>query len=83
MSPEVKTEAEDLNLHVRLCAERYNGIQKEFERVTQRMDKLESKVDGIHKEVLDGNKSLKSVIIGTTGTVVAGILGLILTLWLK
>lgn len=72
-----KDESEDLNLHVKLCSERYAGIQHEFQRLEYRMDKLEGKVDGIQKEIVNGQKSLKTVIISTFGTIAVALLGLL------
>lgn len=78
-----KSEADDLNLHVALCAERYEGIQEEFGRLTARMDKIETKVDNIHNDIINGQKSLKSVLIGTAGTVVAGLLSVVIAIIMK
>lgn len=78
-----KSEADDLNLHVALCAERYEGIQAEFGRLTARMDKIEIKVDNIHNDIISGQKSLKSVLITTAGTVVAGLISLVMVILMK
>lgn len=83
MSPEVKTEAEDLNLHVRLCAERYRGIQDEFQRLDNRMEKLEGKVDDLQKEITGSHKSLKTVIISTFGSVLVALIGLLGVILMK
>ena len=71
-----KSENEDLNLHVKLCAERYQGIQDRFER-------LENKVDSIQKEILEGSKSLKTVIITSATTIVGSMLAIIITVLMK
>lgn len=69
-------EKESLEAHVDLCALRY-------EQLDNRLTNLESKVDDIHDDILNGQKSLSKVIIGTAGTVVAGVLSIVVTILLK
>ena len=69
-------EKQSLEAHVDLCALRY-------EQLDERLDSLESKVDVMHKDIMEGQKSLTKVIIGTAGTVVAGILSVAITLLMK
>lgn len=63
-------EKQSLEAHVDLCAIRYSNLD-------QRLNSLETKVDAMHKDIVDGQKSLSKVIIGTAGTVVAGVLSVV------
>ncbi len=44
-----KTEAEDLNLHVQLCAERYNTLEGKIHAMETKLSSLESKVGDLSK----------------------------------
>lgn len=76
-------ESTDLKLHAHLCSERYQGIQETFERLENRMDKLETKVDSFHKDFSDGQKNLKTTIITTFGSVLVALIGLVGVLLMK
>jgi len=65
-------ESKDLTVHVNVCAERYRGIEERFES-------LENKVDTIHTDVTEGNKTTRNIVIASTVTIVLSILGLIVT----
>jgi hypothetical protein len=69
------TELERTNLsaHVDLCALRY-------EQLDQRLTNLENKVDVIHSDIVSGQKSMNKVLIGTAGTIIAGMLSLIVAI---
>lgn len=69
-------EKESLEAHVDLCALRY-------EQLDNRLTNLETKVDDIHDDILNGQKSLSKVIIGTAGTIIAGVLSIVVTILLK
>lgn len=71
-----KLEKESLEAHVDLCAMRYLQLDT-------RLTNLEHKVDGIHTDIVEGQKSMTKVIIGTAGTVVAGVLSIIITMLMK
>ena len=63
-------ERTSLEAHVDLCALRYQQLD-------QRLNNLEKKVDDIHEDIVSGQKSLTKVIVGTAGTVVAGVLSVV------
>jgi hypothetical protein len=63
-------ERTSLEAHVDLCALRYQQLDS-------RLTNLEKKVDDIHEDIVSGQKSLTKVIIGTAGTIVAGVLSVI------
>jgi hypothetical protein len=64
-------ERQSLEAHVDLCALRYKQLD-------DRLTSLESKVDDMHKDIVQGQKSLTKVIVGTAGTVIAGVLSVAL-----
>lgn len=66
-------EKTSLEAHVDLCALRYAQLDN-------RLTSLEVKVDDIHKDIVDGQKSLTKVIVGTAGTVIAGVLSIVVTI---
>jgi hypothetical protein len=79
MTAEITTidaEKNDLTIHVDLCAQRYLLLEK-------RLHVLELKVDKINEDIVNGQKSLSTVIITSAGTVVVSIIGLITTIMLK
>jgi hypothetical protein len=63
-------ERTSLEAHVDLCALRYQQLDN-------RLTNLEKKVDDIHEDIVSGQKSLTKVIIGTAGTVIAGVLSVV------
>jgi hypothetical protein len=75
-TPTTDLEKTSLEAHVDLCALRYQQLDT-------RLTSLEKKVEAIHDDVIDGQKSLTKVIIGTAGTVIAGVLGVVVTILLK
>lgn len=76
-------ESVDLKLHTHLCAERYRGIQEQFVRLETRMDSVDSKIDELHRDYNDGNKSLKTTLITTGGSIIVAIIGVIGILLMK
>lgn len=74
--PTTNLEKESLEAHVDLCALRYGQLDS-------RLTALESKVDEVHSDIVEGQKSLTKVIIGTAGTVIAGMLSIVVTILMK
>lgn len=75
-TPTTALEKTSLEAHVDLCALRYLQLDT-------RLSNLEEKVDGIHDDILEGQKSITKVLVGTAGTVIAGVLGIVVTLLMK
>ena len=73
MSKATDLERENLEAHVDLCQQRYENLES-------RLTKIETKVDSIHKDVVEGQKSMTKVLIGAAGTIVAGLLSTIIVL---
>jgi len=71
--PTTSLEKQSLEAHVDLCALRYLQLDT-------RLTHLEKKVDEIHEDIVEGQKSMTKVLIGTAGTVIAGVLGVIVTM---
>ena len=76
MARTTKLEKENLEAHVDLCQERY-------EQLEARLTKIEDKVEHIHKDITDGQKSMTKVLVGTAGTIVAGLLSTIIVILLN
>ena len=69
-------EKENLEAHVDLCEQRYKNLES-------RMQNIETKVEYIHKDIVEGQKSMTKVIIGAAGTIVAGLLSTIVVILLQ
>jgi predicted nucleic acid-binding Zn-ribbon protein len=69
-------EKESLEAHVDLCAIRYESLEK-------RLSKVESTLEDIRDDMKQGQHSLAKVIIGSAGTIVAGLLSTIIVLLLN
>jgi hypothetical protein len=75
-TPTTDLEKTSLEAHVDLCALRYGQLDA-------RLTSLEKKVETVHEDIVDGQKSMTKVIIGTAGTVLAGVLGIVITILMK
>ena len=73
MAGATQLERENLEAHVDLCAQRYEVLEG-------RLTKVEEKLDHLHNDITTNNKSLIKVLIGTAGTVVAGLLSTVIVL---
>jgi hypothetical protein len=54
-----------------------------YGQLDDRLSSLESKVSNVHKDILSGQQSLTKVIIGTAGTVIAGIISIVIVLLMR
>jgi tetrahydromethanopterin S-methyltransferase subunit G len=70
------SERDNLNVHVDICAMRY-------EQLDRRLNNLENKMDAVTESVNAGKNTVAKVMIGTSGTIVAGILTTIVVLLMK
>ena len=73
LSHTTELEKESLEAHVDLCALRYQSLDR-------RLTTIEEKVNDIHNDITEGQKSMTKVLIGTAGTIVAGLLSTIVVL---
>lgn len=69
-------ENESLPAHTAICAQRYKQLDL-------RLITLETKMDAVQKEIIDGQKSLKSVIISSAASIVVALIGVIGTILMK
>lgn len=74
--PTTELEKSSLEAHVDLCAMRYGQLD-------DRLSNLETKVGSIHEDILEGQKSLTKVIITTAGTVIIGVMSIVVTLLMR
>ena len=74
--PTTNLEKESLEAHVDLCALRYQQLDT-------RLTNVETKIDTIHEDIKSGQNSMTKVLIGTAGTVVAGLLSTIVVVLLQ
>ena len=75
-SPTTHLEKTSLEAHVDLCALRYGQLE-------ERLNTIEEKVGELQKTVQDSHNSMIKVIIGTAGTVVAGVLSVLVVILTK
>ena len=75
MSVETTTslEKQSLEAHVDMCALRYQNLDN-------RLTTVENTLREIHTDIKNGQQSMTKVLIGTAGTVVAGLLSTIIVL---
>tara|TARA_A200000159_G_C7223751_1_gene297277 strand:- start:146 stop:394 length:249 start_codon:yes stop_codon:yes gene_type:complete len=66
-------EKENLEAHVELCQQRYEVLER-------RLGGVESKVQHIHDDLGKSHSSLVKVIIGSAGTIIAGLLSTIVVI---
>lgn len=76
LQPVTNLEKTSLEAHVDLCALRYSQLD-------QRLTNLEEKVDSVHEDILEGQKGLVKVIIGTAGTVIASVASIVIAILMK
>jgi hypothetical protein len=69
-------EKENLEAHVELCAERYRQLET-------RLEVIETKVSSLASVVEKGQLNMIKVLIGTAGTVVAGVLSTLVIILTK
>lgn len=69
-------EKQSLEAHVDLCALRYQNLDN-------RLSAVERTLRDIHDDIKAGQQSMSKVLIGTAGTVVAGLLSTIVVILLK
>lgn len=75
-SATTKLERENLEAHVDLCAQRYEVLES-------RLTKVEEKVDDIYELISSGQQSMQKLLIGTAGTVIAGLLSTVVVILMK
>ena len=69
-------EKQNLEAHVDLCSERYKGLHDRLSAIELRLGKM-------NEDMLVGQKSSRTTIIATAGTVIAGLLSTMVVLLMK
>ena len=69
-------ERTNLESHVELCALRYSSLENRLTVIEKKVEELQVTIEGSHM-------SMVKVLIGTAGTVVAGILSTLIVLLTK
>lgn len=84
----LKSENEDLNLHVSLCEQRYKELEGRLDAMDQRLIKVEDQISNLKKEMATGFGDLKLLLekqnnaraiqlIATFGTIAVAVIGLL------
>lgn len=79
MSDQIATtslEKESLEAHVDLCALRYDNLNN-------RLSTVETTLKSIHEDIKSGQNSMTKVLVGTAGTVIAGLLSTVVVVLMK
>jgi hypothetical protein len=76
MPSTTEIEKENLEAHVELCAQRYQSIE-------MRLTAIESSVSSLKSAIQESHMSTVKIVIGTAGTVVASVLGVLIVLLQK
>ena len=79
MSEKIATtslEKESLEAHVDLCALRYDNLNN-------RLSTVETTLKSIHEDIKSGQLSMTKVLVGTAGTVIAGLLSTVVVILMK
>ena len=69
-------EKESLEAHVDLCALRYDNLNN-------RLNTVESTLKSNHEDIKSGQNSMTKVLVGTAGTVIAGLLSTVVVVLMK
>ena len=69
-------EKESLEAHVDLCALRYSNLDN-------RLNTVETTLRSIHDDIKTGQTSMTKVLVGTAGTVIAGLLSTVAVVLMK
>ena len=72
----IEIEKENLSAHVDLCAQRYQSLD-------DRLTKIEGKFTELQELIQSGHESMTKIMIGTAGTVLTGVLGLVVVVLQK
>lgn len=76
MSAPTEIEKENLEAHVELCAQRYQALEI-------RLTAIETSVTSLKNTIQESHMNTVKIVIGTAGTVVASVLGVLIVLLQK
>jgi hypothetical protein len=69
-------EKNNLESHVELCALRYQNLET-------RLTTIEAKVVSLADKIQDSQSSMSKIVIGSTATIIAGLLSTVVTILIK
>lgn len=69
-------ERTSLEAHVDLCAMRYGQLD-------QRLESLETKMDAIQRDIIEGQRSTRTTTITAAATILSGLLALALAIYMN
>ena len=72
----VDQEATNLELHVELCAQRYQQLDSRLNNLEEKLDDLTAKIDGFRADLL-------KILMGTAGTILVAVIALVGTILTK
>jgi hypothetical protein len=75
-APTTELEKQSLEAHVDLCALRYQNLDN-------RLNQVETTLRDIHTDIKQGQQSMTKVLIGTAGTVIAGLLSTLVVILMQ
>jgi hypothetical protein len=76
LQPTTDLEKESLEAHVDLCALRYAQLDS-------RLHTVETTLKEIHDDIKTGQQSMTKVLIGTAGTIIAGLLSTLVVILMQ
>lgn len=76
MSAPTEIEKENLEAHVELCSQRYQALEL-------RLSAIETSVSSLKNTIQESHLSTVKIVIGTAGTVVASVLGVLIVILQK
>ena len=76
MATTTEIEKQNLEAHVELCAQRYQTLET-------RLNTIDAKVGDLQKLIETSHSSMTKVLIGTAGTVVTGVLSVVIVILTK
>jgi len=76
MADTTPIEKKSLEAHVDLCALRYDNLNN-------RLSTVETTLKSIHEDIKSGQNSMTKVLVGTAGTVIAGLLSTVVVILMK
>lgn len=76
-------EKENLESHVELCALRYGELERRLGSIESKVSTVEAKVATLAETIQKSQNSMTKVLIGTAGTVIAGVISTIVVILMK
>lgn len=59
---------------------RLSLVEQNYQQLDKRLEKVEGKIDDLHKDIINGNSGLIKVIVGAASSIVASLLSVIIVM---